>query len=144
MPKAKVNYIYVFYLYGIATRYEERDAKNDVSFSSFAELEERITSKYAKSEDKNSLVSAATLRRIAMNDKYKDFFVYSKGFCGGHSIVIQNNFVGGRGKKSPFVVLNPKTYNFLIEQRDNLLAKYTIFVKYQCGRNGGTTDFTAN
>ncbi len=52
LPRAKVNYIYLFYLYGIAARYEERQMKDDVCFSSFRELEERINRKYAKEEKK--------------------------------------------------------------------------------------------
>lgn len=142
VPKAEVNYIYLFYLYGIAVRYEDRKQKDDICFSSFRELEERINGKYAK--DGKKVVSQATLRRVALSEKYKDFFFYDKNYCGRQGIILQNDFSGDRGKKSPFVVLNRKTYNFLITQADNLLAKYTIFLKYQCGRGGNKTDFTAD
>ncbi len=115
--------------------------KDDVCFSSFRELEERINRKYAKDK---KVVSQATLRRVALSEKYKPFFVYDKDYCGQQGIILQNDFRGEKGKQSPFVVLNPKTYKFLIEQGDNLLAKYTIFLKYQCGKGNGRTDFTAN
>lgn len=149
VPKAQVNYIYLFYFYGIATRFEEKQiiqqwqVKDEIVFSNFGELEQRINKKYANSE-KDSVVSAATLRRVALSDKYNSFIHYDKNYYGKQGIILNNCFVGDKGKKSPFVVLNPKTYNFLIQQDDNLLAKYTIFIKYQCGRNGGKTDFTAN
>jgi len=31
-----------------------------------------------------------------------------------------------------------------MNEKDNLLAKYIIFMKYMCGVNGGSSDFTAN
>lgn len=83
------------------------------------------------------------MRRVALSEKYKPFFVYDKDYCGQQGIILQNDFRGEKGKQSPFVVLNPKTYKFLIEQGDNLLAKYTIFLKNQCGRGGNKADFTA-
>jgi hypothetical protein len=59
-------------------------------------------------------------------------------------ITLNNDFRDTTGKKRPFVVLSPKTYNLILQEEDNLLAKYIIYIKYMCGLCGGSTDFTAN
>ena len=90
-PIANVNYVYLFYLYGIATRYEDREAKEEVCFSSFRELEERINSKYSNSKDKRKVISQATLRRMVLSEDYKPFIIYEKDYCGKQGIILQNN-----------------------------------------------------
>lgn len=143
LPKANVNYIYLFCLYGIAERYEERAMKQDIYFSSFRELEEKITN-----SRKEKIVSQATLRRMAGGKEdykdYKDFFYYDSNFGSCQCITLNNDFRGSTGTKQPFVVLSRRTTEFLIQKGDNLLAKYTIFIKYCCGVGNGKTDFTAD
>ena len=58
----------------------------------------------------------STLQRmIADKERYKDFFSIIKLPDGMNRIYLNNYFVSSRGKKVPFVVLNPKTYNLLIQ-----------------------------
>lgn len=83
------------------------------------------------------------MRRIVSNQEYSSFFEY-KEYGNNKSITLTNDFRGGYGKEQPFVVLLPNTYNLLIQKKDNLLAKYTIFMKYNCGKGKGQADFTAN
>lgn len=117
--------------------------KQDICFSSFRDLEEQINNKYSKSNEKK-VVSQATLNRMVKKEDYEPFFTYHRCYYGKQGIVLNNDFRGDRGKTEPFVVLTAKTQRFLIEQKDNLLAKYVIFIKYQCGRGNSNTDFTAD
>ncbi len=135
-PTANINYIYLLTLYKIAERAEERDIKQDIGYSSIKELLNKINK-----EDK--VLSESTLRRMLDCSEYKYFFTV-KVFGAMKWIILNNNFTKSAGKKEPFVVLCPKTYNLLIQKKDNLLAKYTIYLKYMCGLNGGSTDFIAN
>ncbi len=154
VPQAYVNYIYIFYLYIIAEQYEDRSIKQDVSYTSITDLFRKINTNkkllsYNEQRDqkkmKKQLISYSTLRRMLNDDEYKNFF--NTDTCGRMNwIRLNNDFCQNRNKteKKKFVVLNPKTYSFLIQQDDNLLAKYTIFMRYMCGASGGESDFTAN
>lgn len=134
LPKANVNYIYILSLYRLAERYEDKGIKQDIDFYSFEELAERIEQK---------IISANTLRWIVKNDDYSSFLSFKK-FGDNMSIILNNDFRGEAGKKQSFVVLCPDTYNLLLNKKDNLLAKYTIYTKYMCGLYGNRADFTAN
>lgn len=92
--------------------------------------------------EEKTIISESTLRRMLKNTEYNDFFEIDK-FGSMNWIHLKNDFHKPEEKK-PFVVLCPNTYNLLIQEQDNLLAKYTIFIKYMCGYCGGSTDFTAN
>ncbi len=80
-PKAKVDYINLLYLYGIAERYEDREMKQDICFSSFRDLEEQINNKYSKSNEKK-VVSQATLNRMVKKEDYEPFFTYHRCYYG--------------------------------------------------------------
>lgn len=72
------------------------------------------------------------------------FFTFRE-FGGTKWIMLNNDFRGTSGKNKPFVCLSKDTYTLLIQEQDNLLAKYTIYMKYMCGLCGNKgTDFTAN
>ena len=88
-------------------------------------------------------MSESTLRRLLKNKEYNDFFSIEK-YGSMNWIHLNNDFRKTEEKTQPFVVLCPNTYNLLIQEQDNLLAKYTIYMKYMCGYCGGSTDFTAN
>ena len=135
-PTAKINYIYLLSLYKISERAEERGIKQDIGYSSIKELLNNIN-------NNDKVLSESTLRRMLESSKYKNFFTV-KEFGAMKWIILNNDFTKSAGKKQPFVVLCPNTYNLLIDKKDNLLAKYTIYLKYMCGLNGGSTDFTAN
>ena len=135
-PKANINYIYLLSLYNIAQRPESSLIKKDISYSTIKELLNKINSQ-------EKVLSESTLRRLLKNEEYKMFFTICQ-FGAFKWIRLNNDFSNSAGKEQPFVVLCPNTYNLLCEEKDNLLAKYTIFLKYMCGINGGSTDFTAN
>lgn len=77
------------------------------------------------------------------NSDYSKFFTITK-YGSMKWIMLNNDFRNTLDRKEKFVVLSPNTYKLLIQENDNLLAKYTIFIKYMCGIHGGNTDFTAN
>ena len=120
----------------IAERPEERGIKQDIGFKSINELLSMIN------KDR-TVLSDRTLRRMLNNEEYKCFFTLQE-FGAMNWIILNNDFSRTANKQEPFVVLCPKTYNLLLEKKDNLLAKYTIYLKYMCGANKGITDITAN
>lgn len=141
-PQADINYINLFYFYGIAERYEEKGVKSDILYSSNADIARKINNKFG-----DKTISSSTIGRMIKNEEqYKYFF--SILTTGKTRWIIINNDFSNLSKielvKNPFVVLNKKVYTFLLEQKDNLLAKYVIYCKYQCGYYHGKTDFTAN
>ena len=152
VPRAKVDYTYIFYLYRIAEQYEERSIKQDIGYRSIADLCRQINTNTEllqynnlreKKKKKNELINYSTLRRMLNNDEYKDFFTI-EDLRRIKWIRLNNDVRELINKKKGFVVLNPKTSSFLIQQDENLLTKYTIYMKYMCGACGGKSDFTAN
>ena len=144
-----MNYIYLLYLYKLAESELDRDIKSFIYFDTYKELEQKIKSIEVKDADNKGNVkikiSASTIQRMIKSTEYKDFFCIDKGGFSKNTIILQNNFRSGRNRQMPFVVLCPTTYNLLIQQQDNLLAQYTIYMKYMCGLCGNKgTDFTAN
>lgn len=133
-PTDKVNYIYLISLYKCAERYEEKGIKTDIPFTTIQELTDKMNSQ-------KNIISQSTVRRLLKDSSYKDFFNIEE--CGTQKWIILNNDVR-TGQLKPFVVLNPNTYNLLYQEQDNMLAKYTIYLKYMCGLCGGQTDITAN
>ena len=133
VPRANVNYIYLFRLYGIAQQYEDRSIKQDIGFQSVADLYRQLEKK----------IGYSTLKRMLENKEYNSFFsLVDNGSMKW--IYLNNDFRKSTENKQSFVVLNPKTYNLLIQQNKNLLAKYTIYIRYMCGICGGASDFTAD
>lgn len=150
-----INYIYLLYLYCIAQsnkdepfdiiRKNER-IKNEIEFTSFKDLEQQINTKLSKFQKKDNngnsktLVSDSTLSRIVKDDEYKFFLSFYK-FGKNKSILLNNDFHGKTNK--PFVRLSPTMVNLLLEQKDNLLAQYIIYIVHYCGISNNKTDFTA-
>lgn len=138
VPQADINYIYLFYLYGIAERTTTSFIKEKIDYKTITGLLKEIN------KDQELMKYSTLQRMLADRKKYKDFFYIVKLPDGMNRIYLKNYFVSSKGKKVPFVVLNPKTYNLLIQQKNNLLARYTVYMKYMCGLCGGCSDFTAN
>lgn len=138
VPQADINYIYLFYLYGIAERTTTSFIKEKIDYKTITGLLKEIN------KDQELMKYSTLQRMLADRKKYKDFFYIVKLPDGMNRIYLKNYFVSSKGKKVPFVVLNSKTYNLLIQQKNNLLARYTVYMKYMCGLCGGCSDFTAN
>lgn len=133
---ADINYIYLLYLYGIAKRDQGKRIKSIIEFSTFDELLNKINEKYGKKS-----ISISTLRRFINNKNYNPFFTYSKS-NGIHRIELNNVFK--KTNNVSFVRIIPDIYNLIIDKRDNLLAKYIIYLIHCCGITNNETDFTAN
>ena len=72
---------------------------------------------------------------------FYDYFNYN---ADNKEIILYNNFKKDKAKSNKFVVITEKEKEFLIQQDDNLLCKYLLYIKYYCGKSKTkTTDFTA-
>ena len=136
VPRAKVNYIYLFSLYKIADRYDDNRIKSYIEYKSHNDLLRMINN------DKK-IISYSTLSRMLQNSEYNSFFEVLEDDID-KSIFLFNDVRRLIEQKKGFVILFPDTYKLLIQQNDNLLAKYTIYLKYMCGKCGGHTDITAD
>ncbi len=126
---ANINYLYLFSLYDIATYNEQTKTRDTIQYSSIYKLAESIS------------LSTSTLKRVLVNTEYKDFFLWDKA---NKKITLLNNFRGKNDKT--FVVLTDKEVCFLMQQKDNLLCKYYIYIKRYCSIasiNKKQQDFTA-
>lgn len=158
-----VDYIYIFYLYLLAVRPREekiktlwRDAyavKQMVNYSTIRDLQGQINElqetlkdklyNIAEEAEKMQPISYATVQRMLNNELYNRYFTIDRQETN-NILILNNDFSKSSNSNKDFVVLNPKTYLFLIKQQDNLLAKYTIYLKKMCGIGNGKTDFTAD
>ena len=136
-PSAKVNYLYLFMLYGIAEYDKKRGLYNKVSFNTKKELAARLKNAYGE-----SAFSYATLTRLLKNSEYNNYFSLQ-----GNTITLNNNFSNITKKNNePFIIVTNKEADFLIKQQDSLLAAYYCYIKYYCGKAahaGIKQDFTA-
>lgn len=136
-----VNYRFLFCLYGIAKR-ENKEAriKNVIVYKKLEDLQQQI-------ENYNDCYFSLPTIGKALGEnreEYKDFFTIATS-PEENRIILNNNFLRSIDKKNnvPFVRLVPKLYEYLIEQNDNLLTMYVLFLLYYCGLGKGKTDSTA-
>lgn len=146
--KYNINYIYLLLFYKIAEADKKQWIKNIVNYSSFKDLMNRmndVASSIAKERnvmaDKVQIISASTISRISTNTEYNEYFKWQKD---EKRIILLNDFRKSNSSKIPFVSLGENAVSFLIEQNDNLLAKYYLYLKYHCGSSKSKqTDTTA-
>lgn len=158
-----VDYIHIFYLYLLAVRPREekirtlwRDAysiKQNIDYTSITDLQRQINEiqeilkdklyKDNKDAKKMQLVSYSTVQRMLNNELYNIYFTI-RSLGKNHTLILNNDFKRASNSTKNFVVLNPKIYLYLIQQQDNMLAKYTIYLKKMCGIGNGKTDITAD
>ena len=130
---SNINYCFLLSLYLIAERDNKQRLYNTISFKTQKELSQRIQ------QHCNYNISYSTINRILKNTEYKEYFTVN-----GNTIVLNNNFVGA-GAQSRFIILNDKEVHFLLQQNDNLLVKYYLYIKYYCGyTKNKQIDTTAN
>ena len=136
-PEAKINYLYLFMLYGLADYNKDTRTYSTITFDTKKELAERLTATYKK-----YAFSYATLTRIIANDDYNSYFTVDS-----NKIILNNRFSRYvNTDNQPFVIITSDEANFLIKSKDNLLAKYYCYLKYYCGLTataGKIQDFTA-
>ena len=129
-PKADVNYLHLFALYDLAHYTPASKAFDTIPYSSISKLANLLP------------FSIATLNRILANDEYKHFLSIDKD----NKIIKLNCSVIRGSNNNCFVRLTEKEVNLLQEQKDNLLCKYYIYMKYYCSisqLSGTKQDFTA-
>lgn len=136
IPKADINYFYLFELMEQASYTPSKKAYDTITYKSIAKLAEKLS------------FSKSVLDRILDSNhkqgaKYADFFTVDKT---QKQIKLHNSFIAGCEKR-PFVVLSAGEVAFLRKHKDiersNLLCQYLIYIKYYCGKSKTkTTDFT--
>lgn len=130
-PKANINYIYLFYLYSLAEYNTSTNLFDTVSYKSVRALQRLIVERFGKGS-----ISPSSLCRLLKDDRYRN---YIKVDTEHNRIALQTATKG----MSCFVVLTKREIDFLIDKKDNLLAKYYLYLKHFCGRGAvGTQDFT--
>ena len=128
IPKAEIDYLYLFELMEQADYSPSTKAYDTISYSSVAKLAERLS------------FSSSTLNRILDGEKYQAFLSADK-----KKKIIKLNTVFTKGEASqPFVCLTDTEVSFLRKHHDNKLCNYMIYMKYYCGacKNTGQ-NFTA-
>lgn len=144
-----INYIYLLLFYRIAVVDKNLWIKNTVNYRSLKDLAKRMNelSNSIRKESHNTaqevqIISQSTISRISNNAEYSKYFEWQKD---NKKIVLFNDFRNTtNSKKIPFVCLDEDVVSFLIEQNDNLLATYYLYLKYHCGSSKDKqTDTTA-
>ena len=130
-PKADINYIYLFYLYSLAEYNTSTNLFDTVSYKSGRALQRLIEERFGKGS-----ISPSSLSRLLKDDRYRN---YIKVDAEHNRIALQTATKG----MPCFVMLTKREIDFLIDKKDNLLAKYYLYLKHFCGRGTvGTQDFT--
>ena len=144
-----INYIYLLLFYRMAVVDKNLWIKNTVNYRSLKDLAKRMNelSNSIRKESHNTaqevqIISQSTISRISNNAEYSKYFEWSKD---EKRIFLFNDFRNTTNRtKIPFVCLDDYVISFLIEQNDNLLATYYLYLKYHCGSSKDKqTDTTA-
>lgn len=132
---ANINYCFLFALFCIAERNKKGNIYNVISYKNLKELSDRIQEK-AKYN-----ISASSISRMINNKDYKPYFTKSEA---ENKIILNTDFRKGKTAGNKFVVLSNTEIYFLLEQNNNQLNKYYLYLKYYCGyTKSGQIDSTA-
>ena len=115
-PNADVNYLHLFSLYDLADYNPATKAYDTINYTSIPKLAALLP------------YSAATLNRLLDNDEYKDFLSIDKD----SRTITLNSSVIKESNNNCFVRLTDKEVSYLRKEKDNLLCKYYIYLKYYC------------
>lgn len=115
-PAADVNYIFLFRLWELAEYDYLWKVYRTVKYDTLKSLAERLR------------VSYDTLLRERKRKGNELFFAFN---TKGKEILLNCCF---RLKEKPFIMLTKKEVSFLLEQNDNLLCKYFIYIKYYASK----------
>ena len=133
---AKINYCFLLALFCIAEQNKKEKIYNIITYKSYKELAERINKQC------NYNISYSTISRIIKDKKYLPYFAKS---TTENKILLNTNFKKGTAASNKFIVLNEKEILFLLEQKNNQLIKYYLYLKYYCGYSKSKRiDTTAN
>lgn len=127
-----INYLYFLRLYRLATYNQEEKAYNKIFYDSYKKLSLSLN------------ISESTLKRFLSNGISKNLFTVDSK----NKVIMINNIFrksSSREVHGSFVVLTDKEVNYFIQQNDDLLLKYYLYLKWNCGKwNYKNTNFTAN
>ena len=127
IPSADVNYLYLLAFYDIAEYQLNTKLYDTIRYSSIRTLAEQVS------------LSSSTVSRILNSGKYVDFMTID---TERKVIILKNNFRSGR--KQPFIMLTAAEVQIIRDKKDNLFAKYLIYLKYYCGyTKNNKNDFPA-
>ena len=130
--QADINYIYLLYLYSLAEYNTSTNFFDTINYNSIRTLQNLIVERFGKGS-----ISPSSLSRLLKDERYRN---YIKVDLKRKEIALQT---ATRGMPC-FVMLTKREVDFLIQQKDNLLAKYYLYIKHFCGLGAvGTQDFTA-
>lgn len=149
-----IIYKYIFCLYKEAvpniTKVNKKLIYDTIKYKSVQKLTDSINEKYIryckdkdilnniikKDSEYKGIVSKSSIDKVIKNEEYKDYFKLDKD---NKTIILNNNIQNIKR----YVVLNENEVNFLLEQNENLLSVYYIYLKYYCGKSKNkTTDNT--
>ena len=136
--KTKINYCFLFALYTIAERDITNRLYNTITYTSLNDLKDKINNKCGYK------ISTSSISRYIKNEIYLPYFSKSEK---ENKIILNVDFkkscaASGNNK---FITLTDNEILFMIQQNDNMLCKYYLYLKYYCGYNKSkSTDTTAN
>ena len=140
--QTNINYHYIFLLHKIAQVNNGNRLYNTIKYNSMKELAESMNNKYRDivGDSNTCFVSISTLSRVINSDKEEKYFTHRD-----NTIILNNNFSNSKTNgKAKFITLTDKELNFLLLQKNKMLTKYYLFMKYNCGYSGiNKADFTA-
>ena len=117
LPTANIDYVFLLTLYDLADYNTDTKTYSIITYKSLPELA-RLCS-----------VSDKTLRRHLADTEYSPFLQWDKQ---NKRVILLNDFSKTR-YKTPFLTVSPEEVRLLLTQKDNLLCKYLIYLKYFCG-----------
>ena len=131
-PKADINYIYLLYLYSLAEFNTITNNFDRIKYNSIRILQKQIEERFGKGS-----ISPSSLSRLLNDDRYKNYINVD---LKRKEIALQTATKG----MPCFVMLTKREVDFLLDKKDNLLAKYFLYMKHFCGLGAvGKQDFTA-
>lgn len=120
IPKERKDYNFYLRLYQQAEYCEDTETYSIIKYNNERELAERINT------------SKSTLDRKLNDKRYNDLFTVDKK---NKIITLNNNYRKNKeNNKSKVILLNCNEVEFLLNENDNLLTKYYLYIKYNCIR----------
>lgn len=128
--KSNINYLHLFALYDLAEYNPNTKAYDTIIYTSISKLAELLP------------FSTSTLNRILSDNEYNSFLSIDKN---NKRITLNCSMIKGSNNNC-FVRLLNNEVSYLQKEKDNLLCKYYIYIKYYCSlanKLGIKQDFTA-
>lgn len=142
--EAEINYLLLLLLHKIAQVDKKTRLYNTIEYSSLEALAASMNEAYEEAtKSKEAAVSKATLSRFLK--EYGNSLYFKHDRQKKHIVLLNDMKNATTKKKEKFIVLTDKEINFLLLEKQQLLIRYYLFIKYNCGYSGKNyTDFTAS